>query len=239
MLARLALRDEPVALIVADQRMPRMTGIELLAQARSHAPDAKLLLLTAYADTDVAITRDQRHRPRLLPDEAVGPARTSGSTRSSTTCSATGGRPTPTRPRRSGWSATGGRTAATRSRLFLARNHVPYRWYDVERDAEGAAAARPRRRRTRPTCRSCWCRTATRCGRPDAVELADALGLHTSAQQPLYDVCIVGGGPAGLAAAVYAASEGLQHRRRRARGARAARPARARRSRTTSASPGA
>src|SRR5919201_5564515 len=54
-LARLALRDEPVALVVADQRMPRMTGIELLAQARTHAPGAKLLLLTAYADTDVAI----------------------------------------------------------------------------------------------------------------------------------------------------------------------------------------
>src|SRR5919201_5513375 len=54
-LARLALRDEPLALIVADQRMPRMTGIELLEQARAHAPGAKQLLLTAYADTDVAI----------------------------------------------------------------------------------------------------------------------------------------------------------------------------------------
>ena len=56
LLARLALRDDPVAMIVADQRMPRMTGTEMLAQAREHAPDAKLLLLTAYADTDVAIT---------------------------------------------------------------------------------------------------------------------------------------------------------------------------------------
>jgi thioredoxin reductase (NADPH) len=54
-LARLALRDEPVALIAADQRMPRMTGIELLSQARAHAPGAKFLLLTAYAETDVAI----------------------------------------------------------------------------------------------------------------------------------------------------------------------------------------
>src|SRR5215475_7724763 len=54
-LARLALRDEPVALIAADQRMPQMTGIEMLGQARTHAPSAKFLLLTAYADTDVAI----------------------------------------------------------------------------------------------------------------------------------------------------------------------------------------
>ena len=54
-LARLALRDEPVALIASDQRMPRMTGTELFAASRVHAPDAKLLLLTAYADTDVAI----------------------------------------------------------------------------------------------------------------------------------------------------------------------------------------
>ncbi|HEY6710548.1 MAG TPA: response regulator, partial [Actinomycetota bacterium] len=54
-LTRLALRDQPVALIAADQRMPQMTGIELLGQAGAHAPGAKLLLLTAYADTDVAI----------------------------------------------------------------------------------------------------------------------------------------------------------------------------------------
>jgi thioredoxin reductase (NADPH) len=92
--------------------------------------------------------------------------------------------------------------------MFLARNHVPYRWYDVERDAEGErlrglADASPD---DLPlvlvpdgeTLRS-----------PSTLGLAAALGLHTSAQQPLYDLCIVGGGPAGLAAAVYAASEGL------------------------------
>src|SRR5687768_12132501 len=55
-LSRLALRDDPVALLVTDQRMPQMTGVEMLARARSQAPDAKLLLLTAYADTDAAIT---------------------------------------------------------------------------------------------------------------------------------------------------------------------------------------
>ena len=61
----------------------------------------------------------------------------------------------------------------------------------------------------RPTCRWCSSPAATRCASPSTLQVAGALGLHTTAQQPLYDVCIVGGGPAGLAAAVYAASEGL------------------------------
>src|SRR5699024_3274005 len=87
---------------------------------------------------------------------------------------------------------------------FLVRNHVPYRWIDVEQEEEGhrllqAAGAGPEDLPLvllpdGPTLRA-----------PASVELATALGLHTQAQQPLYDVCIVGGGPAGLAAAVYAA----------------------------------
>lgn len=93
-------------------------------------------------------------------------------------------------------------------KMFLTRNHVPYRWYDVERDSEGQrlgelAGAAPA---DLPlvlvpdgdTLRS-----------PSMLDVAGALGLHTTAQQQLYDVCIVGGGPAGLAAGVYAASEGL------------------------------
>ena len=112
-------------------------------------------------------------------------------------------------------------------KTFLARNHVPYRWLDVERDEEARPAARPRRRRRPTTCRWCCVPDGETLRAPSTLELADALGLRTRAEQPLYDLCIVGGGPAGLAAAVYAASEGLQHRRRRARGAR--RPGRAER----------
>ena len=92
--------------------------------------------------------------------------------------------------------------------MFLARNHVPYRWYDVERDAEGErlralADASPAELPLVlvPDGETLRC--------PSTLDLAAALGLHTRAQQPLYDLCIVGGGPAGLAAAVYAASEGL------------------------------
>ena len=207
LLAELALRDRPVALIVADQRMPRMTGIEMLEQAQVHAPGAKNLLLTAYADTDVAIRAindigldyyllkpwdppAERLYPvvdDLLDDwRAENPEHTSD-------VRVVGHR----------WSER-----SHEIKTFLARNHVPYRWYDVERDDEarrlvGLADAPPD---DLPlvlvpdgeTLRS-----------PTTLVLADALGLRTRAAQPLYDVCIVGGGPAGLAAAVYAASEGL------------------------------
>jgi thioredoxin reductase (NADPH) len=206
-LARLALRDEPVALIAADQRMPRMTGIELLSQARAHAPGAKFLLLTAYADTDVAIRAindigldHYLLKPWDPPEERLYPVLDDllDDWREAN------------RDHTSEVRVVGHRWSERSHdiKMFLARNHVPYRWYDVERDAEarrlqdlaGAAAA------DLPlvlvpdgdTLRS-----------PSTLDLAGALGLRTTAQQPLYDVCIVGGGPAGLAAAVYAASEGL------------------------------
>jgi thioredoxin reductase (NADPH) len=206
-LARLALRDEPVALIAADQRMPRMTGIELLEQARTHAPGAKLLLLTAYADTDVAIKAINDigldhyllkpwdpPEDRLYPviDDLLGDWQRA-------------------HPDHTADVRVVGHRWSDRShdvKMFLARNHVPYRWHDVERDAEGQrlrdlAQAGPA---DLPlvlvpdgdTLRS-----------PATLDLAGALGLRTTARQPLYDVCIVGAGPAGLAAAVYGASEGL------------------------------
>ena len=206
-LARLALRAGPVALIAADQRMPEMTGIELLGQAHSHAPGAKLLLLTAYADTDVAIKAindigldyyllkpwdppDERLYPvvdDLLDDwRQANPEHTSD-------VRVVGHR----------WSER-----SHEIKMFLARNHVPYVWYDIERDPEG--------RRLRDLADASvadlplvLALEGDPLRAPTTLDLAGALGLHTSAQQPLYDVCIVGGGPAGLAAGVYAASEGL------------------------------
>jgi thioredoxin reductase (NADPH) len=206
-LTKLALRDEPVALIAADQRMPQMTGVELLEQAGTHAPGAKLLLLTAYADTGVAIKAindigldyyllkpwdppEDRLHPVI--DDLLGDWRQANRDHT-TDIRVVGHR----------WS-----DRSHEVKMFLARNHVPYRWYDVERDAE---AQRLLLLSQAPpgdlplvlipdgdTLRS-----------PSTLDLAAALGLHTSAQQPLYDVCIVGAGPAGLAAGVYAASEGL------------------------------
>ena len=207
LLTRLALRDQPVALIAADQRMPQMTGIELLEQARTHAPGAKLLLLTAYADTDVAITAINDigldyyllkpwdpPSERLYPvtDDLLSDWRQANPDHTSDV-RVVGHR----------WSDRGHDI-----KLFLARNHVPYRWYDIERDpeaqrlldlAQGAPADLP----------LVLVPDGDALRAPSTLDLAASLGLHTSAQQTLYDVCIVGGGPAGLAAAVYAASEGL------------------------------
>jgi thioredoxin reductase (NADPH) len=206
-LARLALRDAPVALIVADQRMPQMTGIEMMELARTHSPGAKNLLLTAYADTDVAIRAineigldyyllkpwdppEERLYPivdDLLEDwHRAHPEQTSD-------VRVVGHR----------WS-----DRSHELKTFLARNYVPYRWYDVERDAEGArlrelAGAGP------DDLPLVLLPDGDPLRSPTARDLAEALGLRTRPDRPLYDVCIVGGGPAGLAAGVYAASEGL------------------------------
>ena len=207
LLARLALRQQPVALIAADQRMPGMTGIEMLDQARTHAPGAKFLLLTAYADTDVAIKAINDigldyyllkpwdpPEERLYPviDDLLGDWHQANPDHTSD-LRVVGHR----------WSD---RSHALKT--FLARNHVPSKWYDVELDEEGQrlvalAEATPD---DLPLVLVPDGQTL-RC--PTTLDLASALGLRTTAEQPLYDVCIVGGGPAGLAAAVYAASEGL------------------------------
>ncbi len=206
-LAELALRDRPVALIVTDQRMPGMSGIEMLSAARTHAPDAKFLLLTAYADTDVAISAINDigldyyllkpwdpPAERLYPvvDDLLGDWVSEHPDHSSDV------RIVGTR-----WS-----DRAHDIKTFLARNHVAYRWYDLERDAEA--------RRLRDLADAgpedlplVLIPDGQTLAAPSTLDLATALGLRTAADRPLYDVAIVGGGPAGLAAAVYAASEGL------------------------------
>jgi thioredoxin reductase (NADPH) len=207
LLTRLALRDDPVALIAADQRMPQMTGIQMLEQARGLAPDAKMLLLTAYADTDVAIKAINDigldyyllkpwdpPQERLYPvvDDLLDDWRRQHPEQTSDV-RVVGHR----------WSDRGHEI-----KLFLARNHVPYRWYDVERDPE-AVRLRDLAGAETADLPLVLIPNGNTLRSPSTLELAAALGLHTRAQQPLYDVCIVGGGPAGLAAAVYAASEGL------------------------------
>jgi thioredoxin reductase (NADPH) len=206
-LAELALRADPVALVVSDQRMPALTGIELLGQVTTHAPEAKRLLLTAYADTDVAISAINDIgldyyllKPWDPPEERLYPVLDDllddwehANPEHATDVRVVGHR----------WSER-----SHEIKTFLARNHVPYRWHDVETDAEGrrlvdlaGAAAGDLPLVLVPD--------GDVLRAPTSLQVAEALGLRTRAEQPLYDVCIVGAGPAGLAAAVYAASEGL------------------------------
>ena len=206
-LATLALRNQRVALIAADQRMPQMTGIEMLEQARTHAPEAKNLLLTAYADTDVAIRAINDigldhyllkpwdpPEDRLYPviDDLLGDWQRA--------------HPDHTADLRVVGHRWSERSHAVKT--FLARNHVPYHWYDVELDAEGQRLA-GLASSTADDLPLVLVPEGETLRAPSPLDVAGALGLRTVAQQPLYDVCIVGGGPAGLAAAVYAASEGL------------------------------
>ena len=206
-LTELALRLRPVALIATDQRMPEMTGTEMLGQAKDKAPDAKLLLLTAYADTDVAIKAindigldHYLLKPwdppadRLYPviDDLLGDWQRA-------------------HPQETGDVRVVGHRWSERAhevKTFLTRNYVPYRWLDVDQD-EGA--------RLQALAEAgiddlplVFVPDGDVLRSPSTRDLAAALGLRTRALQPLYDLCIVGGGPAGLAAAVYAASEGLR-----------------------------
>src|SRR6266702_2802673 len=179
-LAELALRDQPIALILADQRMPEMTGIEMFEQSRGHAPGAKLLLLTAYADTDVAIRAindigldyyllkpwdppEERLYPvidDLLSDwHQAHPDHTSD-------VRVVGHR----------WS-----DRSHEVKTFLARNHVPYGWYDIERDREAQrlfdlAAA------TTDDLPLVLVPDGATLRSPSTVDLAGALGLRTSAE---------------------------------------------------------
>lgn len=208
MLSKFALRDRPVALIASDQRMPEMTGVEFLEQSRRYAPDAKLVLLTAYADTDVAIRAINDigldyyllkpwdpPKERLYPvlDDLLSDWQEA-------------------RPADAGGLRLVGDRWSERSheiKTFLARNHVPYRWLDLERDEE-ARRLQALAGADTADLPLVLVPDAETLRAPSTLELADALGLRTTAEQPLYDLCIVGGGPAGLAAAVYGASEGLQ-----------------------------
>lgn len=207
-LADLVLKDRPVAAVVTDQRMPGMTGIEVLREVRQQAPDAKLVLLTAYADTDVAIRAINDialdyylMKPWDPPEDRLYPVLDE---LLRDWAHAHPDRDSEVRVVGHRWSE---RTHEVKS--FLAHNHVPYRWLEVDQSdeatrlldlAEAGADDLP----------VVALPDGVALRSPTTVELADALGLRTRAEQPLYDLCIVGAGPAGLAAAVYAASEGLQ-----------------------------
>ena len=206
-MAELMLRDRSIALVVSDQRMPEMTGIEVLAEVRRQSPETKLLLLTAYADTEVAIQAINDisldyylFKPWDPPEERLYPV-----VDGLLDDWAQEHPPETSQVRVLGhrWSER-----SYEIKTFLARNHVPYRWLDVEREDEAARLLEVAQR-TAADLPLVLVPDGEALAAPTTRELADALGLRTRAQQTLYDLCVVGAGPAGLAAAVYAASEGL------------------------------
>ena len=205
-LTKLKLRNEAAALFLVDQRMPQMTGVEFLEQAMEIFPETKRVLLTAYADTNAAVQAINKakidyylSKPWNPPQELLYPVLDDlletwqGSFRQQF----------------DGIRVIGSRWSSKSHQVkdFLARNHIPYQWINIESD-EGLRLI-----------------TYARCDteylplvlfpdgsylvEPTNIQIAEKVGLRTHPQMPFYDVVIVGAGPAGLAAAVYAASEGL------------------------------
>nr|WP_221936703.1 FAD-dependent oxidoreductase [Skermania sp. ID1734] len=201
------LRGQPVAVIVADYRMPGMDGIEFLEQAMDLHPFARRVLLTAYADTNAAIDAinvvDLDHyllKPWDPPEEKLYPviddllaAWLSADHRPVTETKIVGHR----------WSAR-----SSQVREFLARNQLPYRWY-VSDEAEGARLLEAAGTNA-DHCPVVITTEGQALIQPTDAELAAHVGLNTTPAQDFYDLIVIGGGPAGLGAAVYGASEGLR-----------------------------
>jgi thioredoxin reductase (NADPH) len=208
LLGELRTRGDQVAMLIADQRMPAMAGTDYLVQARTIVPEAKRVLLTAYADTEAAIAaiNDVALDYYLLkpwdpPEEQLFPVVEDLLTTWEAGAALEAG----------GVRIVGHRFSKDSHDLrdFLARNRVPARWLDVERDGEarelltvaGVEADRL------PVA---LLEDGSVLERPTVLELAERLGVAGQPAQDHYDLVIVGGGPAGLAAAVYGASEGLR-----------------------------
>ena len=207
-LRQVKLADETVALLLADQRMPGVTGVEFLDQAKNLYPGAKRALLTAYADTDAAIRAindvhldyylmkpwdppQDRLYPvldDLLDDWLAG-----------------------YRPAFAGIRVIGHRWSPESHavREFLARNQVPFRWLDLTTDPHARELLDLARAGEDALPVLLFPDGAT-LANPSTRQIAERLGLLRQAEVPLYDLLIVGAGPAGLAAAVYGASEGLE-----------------------------
>jgi thioredoxin reductase (NADPH) len=199
-------RDEPIAMLVADQRMPGMSGVEFLEQAIAQAPRARRVLLTAYADTNAAIAAINQVRvhyyltkpwdppeQNLYPylDDLLEDWRAEW------------------RPPYDGVTVVGTRWDADTHfvREFLGRNLVPFRWMDPAQSDEARAYVASL---GSPALPALVLPGGEVVSRPSMSDIATRVGLRTRAEREYYDMIVVGAGPAGLAAAVYGASEGLK-----------------------------
>jgi thioredoxin reductase (NADPH) len=205
---RLKQRNDIIALFLVDQRMPEMSGTEFLEQALRLYPGARRALLTAYADTEAAISSINEvgldyyfMKPWDPPEQNLYPVLDD---------------------LLSDWLAAadlpydGIRVAGTLwsakshdVKDFLARNRIPYQWLDIERDEQSRELVESvqKDQKRLPVV---FFPDGEVFIEPDFRTLADKVGLQTQATEPFYDLLIIGGGPAGLGAAVYGASEGLK-----------------------------
>jgi thioredoxin reductase (NADPH) len=209
-LKQLKTRNDSVALLLADQRMPRMSGVEFLQEGMRIFPDAKRALLTAYADTSAAISAINEAninyfflKPWDPPADHLYPQLDDllDDWQASHPATFEGIRVLGTR-----WSPRG-----YELRDFLARNRVPYQWIDVE-----LSASDPETKRLLEALGPEAANLpvvlfpdGTKLLESVPADIAQKVGLRTRAETSFYDLAIIGGGPAGLAAAVYGASEGL------------------------------
>jgi thioredoxin reductase (NADPH) len=207
-LHQLRLRDDPVALFVADQRMPKMTGVEFLEQASTLYIDSKKVLLTAYADSQAAIDSINRlgldyylMKPWDPPEEHLYPVL--DDLLEDWTAHF--------RPPFQGFRLAGTHWSPSTHQIkdFFTRHQIAYHWVDLERDAQTAALLNGKGPQTGSLPAVIFPDGAV-LFQPSLRELAEKMGLATLAKLPFYDLVIAGAGPAGISAAVFASSEGLR-----------------------------
>jgi thioredoxin reductase (NADPH) len=207
-LDELRARAEPLALVLADQRMPEVEGVEVLTRARELFPDTKRVLLTAYADTSAAIRAINSAqldyyllKPWDPPEQLLYP----------TLHDLLNSWQATYRPAFAGLRLIGFQWSPLSHELkdFLSGYMVGYQWIDFEKDAD-ATTLLATTGFTADDLPVVICPDGKVASRPDKLDLAKHLGLLVEAKQELYDVVVIGAGPAGLAAAVYGASEGLK-----------------------------
>jgi thioredoxin reductase (NADPH) len=205
---QLKQRNEMVALFLSDQRMPGMSGTEFLTEAKAFYPQARKVLLTAYADTSAAIESINTigldyylMKPWDPPEQHLYPVLDDllSDWWVSVPIPFEGIRVVGTL-----WSAT-----CHRAKDFLSRNRIPYQWLDVEQNEEAKTLIQTLDNE-HPALPVIFLPNGETLECPDFPTLAEKVGLKTQASQPYYDMIVVGGGPAGLGAAVYGASEGLK-----------------------------
>ena len=208
LLRELKRRGESSALFVVDQRMPKMTGVEFLEKAIELYPGAKRVLLTAYADTDAAIRAINKVqidyyllKPWDPPEERLYPVLTDLLDDWRSTY----------RPPFEGIRVVGNQWAPASHQVkdFLARNCIPYLWLDVEQSGEAKRLIEASGM-TNPELPCLFFPDGSTLQKPKNRVIAEQVGLQITADKPFYDLVVVGAGPAGLAAAVYGASEGLR-----------------------------